>query len=339
VNALILCILLSQSSTDIDAIAAKEIDPAGPGVAILAIRGGKVVHRKGYGFADLEAKAGVTTETLFDLASCSKQFTALGILILMEGKKLKLEDDVRKWLKELKVHDARRPIRVQDLVYHTSGLGDYLPLAAKAADPTGLKNEDALRLIAEESLDFKTGTRWAYSNTNYCLLALIIERITKKSFGAFMKSEIFRPMGMKTGDVLEPGAKIKNPAVGYQRDGGSWLKAPQGPLTTGDGGIWLSLDDWAAFEAGLARLLKKPSLELAWTNGKLDNGDPHQYGFGLLVGKAGGGIRLGHEGQWLGFRSFLERRVDQKITLVIMSNREDINFMVLSSQIMAKLLE
>lgn len=339
-NALMLCLLLSsQASEEIEAIAAKEIDAAGPGVAILAMKGGKVVHKKGYGFADLEEKTAVTAETLFELASCSKQLTALGILILVERKNLKLEEDVRKWLKEMKVHDTKRPIRVLDLVHHTSGLGDYLPLAQKAADPTAVNNEGALKLIAEESLDFKTGTRWKYSNTNYCLLALIIERITKKSFGAFMKSEVFRPLGMKTAAVLEPGAKIQNRAWGYLREGGPYQKAPAGPLTTGDGGIYLSLDDWVAFETGLSKLLKKPSLDLAWSNGKLDNGDLHQYGFGLLVSKTGRGTMLGHEGQWLGFRAYFERRVEEKITLVLMSNWEDMIFKGLSSQIMAKLLE
>jgi CubicO group peptidase (beta-lactamase class C family) len=337
VNTLFLALVLSQGSPDIDAIAAKEIDATGPGVVILAMKGGKVVHKKGYGYADVDAKTAATPETLFDLASCSKQLTGVAVLLLLERGKLKLDDDVRKWLKELRVHNAARPIRVQDLVHHTSGLPDYLKVESELRP--GMGNADALAIIAERSLEFRTGTRWGYSNSNYCMLALIIERITKKSFGAFMKAEVFRPLGMKTAEVLEPGVQTRCLAVGYRKADGGFQRVEFGPLTTGDGGLWLSLEDWVAFETGLGRLLKKPSLELAWTNGKLDNGDLHQYGFGLLVGKAGKSTILGHEGQWLGFRSYFERRVEDKVTLVILSNREDMNFKGLTSQIMSKLLE
>ncbi|HKS16496.1 MAG TPA: serine hydrolase domain-containing protein, partial [Planctomycetota bacterium] len=179
--ALILSALLVQESADLDAVVRKHVDEAGPGLAVLAIKDGKVLHKKGYGLADLKAKTPVTAETLFDLASCSKQFTAIAILQLQEKGKLKGDADVRTWLKEMRVHDKDRQIRVQDLVYHASGLTDYLGLAGEISDPASLDNEGVLKLIADRGLEFRTGRKWAYSNSNYCLLALLVERITKKS--------------------------------------------------------------------------------------------------------------------------------------------------------------
>jgi aminotransferase len=308
-------------------------------VAIPRLKDGKVAHLKGYGVVDLESRAPVTADTPFELASCSKQFTAIGILLLMERGKLKAEDDIRTWLKEMRVHDPKRPIRVIDLVHHISGLPDYLGLLGEVKDPRALTNEGALQLIKDKPLDFKTGRKWAYSNSNYCMLALIIERITKKSFGAFMASEVFRPMGMKTAAVLEKGVEIKGRALGHHLEGKGYVKVPDGPFTTGDGGVYLSLNDWVAFEKGLPKLLKKESLERAWQNGKLDNGDLHQYGYGVLVSRIAGRTLVGHEGEWAGFRSYFVRRIEDKVTLVLLCNGDDADTAGLSAEIMSRLLQ
>lgn len=337
--ALLLATLLCQDEKAIDDIVLKKVNAKSPGVAVLAIRRGKTVHRKGYGLADLDARTAVTPQTLFEIASCSKQFTAAAILLLAEQKKLGLEDDVRKWLPELKVHDPKRPIRVSDLVHHASGLPDYLGLWTLARRVDAMDNKEALRIVKDRDLEFATGRQWSYSNTNYCLLALIVERISKKSFGTFMKSEIFRPAAMKTADVLEPGSAPKNRAWGYEKRGTDFEKKTGGPLTTGDGGIFLSLDDWEAYVKALPKILQKESWATAFRAGRLDDGTAHEYGFGVLVQKIGGKTVVGHEGEWAGFRSYFVRWVDDDSTLILLANRTDLDLGDLADTIAPRLFE
>jgi CubicO group peptidase (beta-lactamase class C family) len=322
---LLLAALLCQEDPGIEEVLKRKVDTEGPGAAVLAIRKGKVIHRKGYGRADLDTREKVTAETLFDLASCSKQFTGVAILLLAEREKLNLMQDARIWLSELKIHDLGRPIEVTDLVHHTSGLADYLGLASALPNMPTMDNKEVLRLVAKRKLEFPTGQKWSYSNTNYCLLALIVERISKKSFGAFMRDEIFRGAGMKTAVVEEPGVTLKNRATGYERRGTEYVKHAGGPMTTGDGGIFLSLDDWAAFEKNRFQLLRQSSWKEAVTPGKLDDGKAHDYGFGLTIQKENGKTIVGHEGEWAGFRSYFVRWEDDDATLVIMANRNNLD--------------
>lgn len=335
-TVLLLCALLLQESKEIDDLVREKIEAEDPGVAVLAMKGGKVIHKKGYGSATLDPRSAVGTDTIFELASCSKQFTALGILILRDKGKLKLDDDVRTWLKELKEHNPKRPIRVGDLIHHTSGLPDYL---AFGGEKMVENNEQALKLIADRKLEFPTGTKWSYSNTNYCLLALIIELIAKKSFGKFMKEELFDPLKMKTAAVLEKGVDLRKAALGYATEGSKFEKVAVPFLTTGDGGVYLSLEDWAAFERGLPGLLKKGTLEEARTPGKFDNGKPHDYAFGMGVQKDKGKTVLFHEGEWAGFRSFYMRWVEDDCAVILMANRLDLNLSGMAQSIAGKLME
>ena len=335
-TVLLLCALLLQESKEIDDLVRDRIEADDPGVAVLAIKGGKVIHKKGYGSATLDPRAPIGADTLFELASCSKQFTALGILILRDKDRLKLDDDVRTWLQELKEHDPERPIRVNDLIHHTSGLPDYL---AFGGEKMVENNEEALKLIATRKLEFPTGAKWKYSNTNYCLLALIIERLTKKSFGTFMKEELFGPLKMKSAGVLEKGVELKKAALGYASEGSTFEKVVVPFLTTGDGGVYLSLDDWVAFERGLPGLLKKGTLEEARTPGRFDNGKPHDYAFGVAVQKDKGKTVLFHEGEWAGFRAIYLRGIEDDFAVIVMSNRSDLNLSGMAQGIAGKLLE
>ena len=338
-SVLLLLALLAQESKDLDEVIKGRLDAKTPGVAVLVLKNGEVLHKKGYGLAVLTPATDVSPGTLFELASCSKQFTALGILLLNEKRRLKLEDDVRTWLKEFKVHDKARPIRVLDLVHHTSGLPDYLDFLAEVQKTGPLNNEDALKLIATRKLDFPTGSKWAYSNSNYCMLALIIERIAKKSFGAFMKEELFTPLKMKTATVLEKGVALKNAAAGYSISKEGIEEVKSSVLTTGDGGVYLSLDDWVAFETGLKGLLKKESLELAYTPGKLDNGKFHSYGFGLVVTGTGPDRAVGHEGAWGGFRAYSARLLEGGVSVILMANGDSAKLKGVADAIAAKLRE
>src|SRR5262245_21949837 len=192
---LIAAVLLAQGpspagspSDRVDALIARHVKPNGPGCAVLVLRQGRVLHRKGYGLASVEHQAPVTPQTVFELASVSKQFTAAGVLLLVERGRLALDDDVRKHVPELPEFDPKRPIRITDLLHHISGLPEYLiGVFTAKEDPARLKTADVPRLIAGKKLVFPTGTKWKYCNTNYALLALVVERVTGKKFSAFMR--------------------------------------------------------------------------------------------------------------------------------------------------------
>lgn len=323
--SLVLALLVRQDlSAQIDEAVAKSVKPDGPGMAVLVMQHGKVLHKKGYGLANLEHRVAVTTETVFDLASVSKQFTATAVMILADRGKLAFEDDVRKVLPELPEHDKARPIRIEDLLHHTSGLPDYLGLLDKMkGDPDRLKNGDVLKLVAAEKLQFPTGTKWAYSNSNYCLLALVVERLEKKTFGAFAREAIFEPLGMKGTVVFEDvSLVIPNRASGYERRRAGPRAAHSDLTNTGDGAVFTSADDWVKWELELRKptLVKPETLGRAWTAGKLDGGKEHHYGFGWMVVRRDGKLVVDHAGGWVGFLTYCVRHVDDGLTVAVFSN-------------------
>jgi CubicO group peptidase (beta-lactamase class C family) len=313
-----------EPSKQVDELVAKYVSDETPGCAVLVVKGGEVLHKKGYGLANLEHKVAITSETVFDLASVSKQFTATAVMILADRGDLALDDDIRKTLPEMPEHSKERPIRIADLLHQVSGLKDYLGLLDQVkGDPDKLTNEGALKLIAEQKLDFPTGSKWAYSNSNYCLLSTIVARVSKKKFGDFLKAEIFDPLGMKGAAVFDDARKvIPRRAYGYGKRGKGWTVQHSDLATTGDGAILLSLEDFVLWDKALreGKLVKAETLKLAWTAGKLDDGKSHAYGFGWGVGRADDKLVIDHSGGWAGAATWIGRWVDEGLTVVVLSN-------------------
>lgn len=309
----------------IDELVAKNgIRPNGPGVAIFVRQPGHVHFMKGYGLANLKTRVAVTPQTRFYLASLSKSFTATAILILHERGRLSIHDHVRAYLPELPVYGP--VIRVQDLLHHVSGLPEYLDLKNVPMHHRGYwVDEDYLAEFSRRRLPlrFATGEKYEYSNTNYLLLALIVKRVAKKSFGVFLPDEVFVPAGMKHAFVHE----IHNPvlprstpdvvdAIGYERgsQGEAWRESWGTPpfrnealATVGDGGIWCNLEDLARWDAAMrqGKLLKPATMQLALTQSQTSDGKKNNYGFGwsLYFNKTGKMIGYGHRGLWRGFRA------------------------------------
>jgi CubicO group peptidase (beta-lactamase class C family) len=194
---------------------------------------------------------------------------------------------------------------------------------------------------AKFPLDFPTGEKHIYNNTNYMLLGLVLERVAKKSFGTVIREEVFGPAGMKNSFVYESPKAVPAPAaefpraVGYEKqDNGSWKAGWGCPpnrdedfLTVGDGGVWTNLDDMAAWDAALraGKLLKAETMKLALTPSKTRDGKTNQYGFGwvLYPGQAGGMNGYGHDGEWRGFRTSYYRYLVTNRSTVVLSNRGD----------------
>ncbi len=324
---LLLSLLLAPQddlSKQIDEIVTKTVKDDTPGVAVLVIKNGEVVHKKGYGLANLEHKVAITSETVFDLASVSKQFTAMAVMILADRGELAFADDIRKVLPEMPETDKERPIRIEDLLHHVSGIHDYLDfMESFKGDPNTVKNEGVLKILVDKKLDFPTGTKWAYSNSNYCLLGLILERVTKKTFREVMKKEIFEPLGMKSAWVFDDATQvIKNRAYGYERRKKEWRYAHSDWIMTGDGTVMLSLEDFVLWDKALrdGKLVKAETLKLAWAPGKLDSGKEHTYGFGWNVTTKDGKLTVEHSGGWAGTSTYIVRYVDEGVTAVALSN-------------------
>ena len=196
-----------------------------PGIAVLAKRPDRILLMEGYGLADIAAKETITACTRFELASVSKSFTATAVLILQDHGLLSIDDDVRKFIPELPRH-ANGPLRIRDMLRHISGLTDYLALdSIPKSNGIYWVNSDYLTALSKAPLDFPIGQKYEYNNTNYMLMALVIERAAKKPFGDVLRDEIFLPAGMKSTFVYSGPASIPanaapscNNAVGYEKE-------------------------------------------------------------------------------------------------------------------------
>jgi CubicO group peptidase (beta-lactamase class C family) len=300
------------------------VDPAGPGAAVLVVKDGKVLLKKGYGLADLDKRTPVTPETTFELASGSKPFTALAILRLEEAGKLDLSDDVRKYVPELPAYEEKRPIRLSDLLRHTSGLPD--PFGGGTIREGSAA--DQVKWAADSKLHFGPGSRHEYSNMNYRLLALVVERVSGKTLGAYLHDEVFAPLGMtrtvvrETAKVVPAGRALGYSPGGLLDDGKKYRKGENDSIPIGFAGVWSCVDDMQKLDAALnsGKLLKAETLARAWTGGSLDDGTKFNYGLGWCVDKSKWGPKIWHSGGWPGFTTQHLRLPEQKLTVVVLRN-------------------
>lgn len=273
----------AQTTIDIDALAHKQIaDRKIPGASVAVIRDGKVLAVKGYGFENLESKIPATENTVYEIASITKQFTAAGILLLVEDGKIKLDEPVGKYLDTLP--EAWRGVTVRQLLNQTSGIKNYTTVAAMEQEKDYTAAE-MIKFVADAPLEFAPGTNWQYSNTNYFLLGLIIEKISGKSYAEFMRRRIFKPLKMSATQINDHKATIKNRAVGYKRNQGDFKTAlrvsPTHPFAAG--AIVSTVSDMAKWDAALSgeKLLKRQSLEQMFApSAKVAADNPAKYGFG-----------------------------------------------------------
>ena len=296
-------------------------DGSVPGASLLVMRDGKAVVRKSWGLADLDAKISATPRTNYRLASVTKQFTAAAILLLAEDRKLQLDDRIRQWLPSLP--DAADQITIRQVLTHTSGLIDYEDVMAPGTT-VQVHDSDVLRLLeTQDSTYFKPGARYAYSNTGYALLALIVERVSGKTFATFLRDRIFTPLGMSRTVAFENGiSTVSDRAFGYTMRDSAWTLKDQSSTSAvlGDGGIYSSIDDMAKWDAALydSRLLSDESRRLAFTAHTDTNASDVKYGFGWRIT----GESLWHSGETSGFRNVIVRYPARKLTVVMLTNRD-----------------
>lgn len=340
----------NMDSTALSNIIQNQIDQTlvedGPGVAVLVTSDGEILHAEGYGFRDIDAQLPITPNTVFDLASVSKQMTALGILILMEKGELDVENAVTDYLPDFIDPNPDNPITVADLLHHTSGLADYtfqssvisnqLSVTTKnQGNPSkvGFVNYDSLsdvelaNLTLEKHLQWLNeqesvrdrGTEFEYNNSNYALLALIIQRVAGKPFAEFMKEAVFAPLGMSQTLVYQRlGQTIPQQAKGYAvSEDGEVTESSFPTVIAGDGNIFSSIADLANYDRGLRdnTLISPETLALAFTPGEATE----DYGFGWEVTDTYGH----HSGSWDGTITYYLFYFDPAVSIVVLSNDEN----------------
>ena len=272
--------------------------------------------------ADLEKKIAATPQTNYRLASVTKQFTATAILLLYQDSKLSLDDRIKRWLPSLPA--ALDSVTIRQLLTHTSGIIDYEDVIPPGTTAQ-LHDADVLRLLeSQDSTYFKPGTKYQYSNSGYALLALIVERVSGKSFAAFLHDRIFAPLGMNHTVAFEDGVStVSNRAFGYTMQDSAWTRKDQSTTSAvlGDGGIYSSIDDLVRWDAALydSRLLSDASRKLAFSPQTPTDKPDVSYGFGWRIT----GETLWHSGETSGFRNVIVRYPARHLTVVILTNRDD----------------
>jgi CubicO group peptidase (beta-lactamase class C family) len=311
----------------VDALFAEWAKPDSPGCAVAVVRGGKILYAKGYGMADLEHDIPITPQSVFYIGSVGKQFTAYAVVRLAGQGKLSLDDDIHKYLPEL--HDFGRPVTIRHLIHHTSGLRDYFELLTLAGTREGdlVTQKDLLRIIwKQRELNFPTGQRHLYSNSNYALLATIVERVTGESYRAWMARNVFEPLGMSQTQVGDDHARIiKNRAWSYRSD-----PVAKGAFKTmvfpysgyGAGGIYSTVEDLARWLSNFTKPREgdAPVTRQMFEPGRLTSGQQIGYAFALMVDEHRGMKRIGHAGALAGYRAYLGFFPDQDLGVIILSN-------------------
>jgi CubicO group peptidase (beta-lactamase class C family)/microsomal dipeptidase-like Zn-dependent dipeptidase len=292
-----------------------------PGASVLVLLDGKPVLRRSYGLADLEQRTRATPATNYRLASVTKQFTAAAILLLAEDGRLELDDPVRKWLPTLP--ESVQPVTLRHLLTHTGGLIDYEDSVAD--DAPQVHDTDVLRILeSERRVYFPAGTQYRYSNSGYALLALVVEKASGHEFAQFLRARIFAPLGMTNTVAFEDGVStVPSRAYGYTGDGTGWARTDQSSTSAvlGDGGVYSSTDDLAKWDAAWYddRLLSKASRERAFAQATHTDNPSIDYGFGWRIT----GETLWHSGETRGFRNVIVRYPERRLTVIVLTNRND----------------
>jgi len=325
-------------SRSIDDLFTKWNKPDSPGCALAVIKEGKVIYERGYGCANLEYGTPITPSSVFNIASASKQFTAMSVLLLVQQGRLSLDDDIRKHLSE--VPDFGKVITIRHLVHHTSGLRTFENLVNMAGGLEGdvTTREHMLDLVShQKELNFNPGDEYLYSNTGYDLLAEIVARVSEHSFAEFADANIFKPLGMTNTHFHDDLERIvRNRAFCYRPVGSnSFVNAFVNGSVVGGGGIYSTVADLAKWvnnfdhgQVGGPGVLKQMHEQ-----GVLNNGHTNRYAFGLFIDEYRGTKMVEHGGGYAGYRSDIIRFPDQKVAVVLLANLSAIDAVQLARQV------
>lgn len=309
---------------EVDEIVKTVVGEHDAGVAVAVIKDGQLAHGKGYGLANLEWSIPVQPDTVFGLASLTKQFTATAILLLEQQGLLRLEDPVTRFLPNYPTQG--HTITVAHLLTHTSGIVPYNEIDNFFALylRKQFSHEEILALFQDLPLEFAPGTRYKYNNSGYYLLGMIIEILSGKKYEQFLQEQIFAPVGMQDTHYMWNEVVIPRRAGGYVKIEQGYRIVPYLDMTIpfSGGAIGSTLTDLVRWDAALeqGQVLSKPLLKRMYTPTLLANGTTTEYGFGWGVGDYRGHRVVYHQGEINGFLTFLARFLDDAVTVILLSN-------------------
>ena len=309
----------------IDSLVTKWNNSNAPGGAVGILMNGKLIYAKGFGLASLDYDIPNNENTLFNIGSVSKQFTAMGIIRLRQEGKLSVDDDIRKYLPELP--DFGHVITIRNLLHHTSGLRDIHSLLAIAGwkDEDPRSNDDLLRVLKDQrDLNFLPGDEYMYSNTGYILMAMIIESVTGNSFMSWMKKEVFTPLGLSSTYIEDLSVRVmKGNATSYNKStNNNFVRATEYWNYYGSGNVHTTVKDlliWLNYFANPPEDWRT-SFDLLQTVDNLNNGKKNNYAFGIEIADYKGEKRIQHGGGVGGFRSYACVFPDKQICIAILTN-------------------
>jgi CubicO group peptidase (beta-lactamase class C family) len=315
--------------------------PGSPGASVSIVRDGNALLSKAYGLADLEAPILATVRANYRLASLTKQFTAMAVMILADRGRLTLNDRL---IDVLPLAPAYlQNVRIRHLLNHTSGIVDYEDLIPDSQTVQVLDRDVLTLLSGIDSVYFSPGERFKYSNSGYALLALVVEARSGQSFARFLRENIFLPLGMSHTVAFENGiSTVQSRAYGYSRTDSGFVRTDQSVTSAvlGDGGIYASVDDLARWDQELYSQSLVPSslFREAFSPAQLNDGSITNYGFGWYIEPLNGIRSVYHTGSTRGFRNAILRIPDKRLTIIILTNRNEGDPIVIARKIASLML-
>jgi D-alanyl-D-alanine carboxypeptidase len=310
-----------QGVAEVDAVVQKAIGgKVAPGAGVV-VRNRKVLFTKGYGLADVDAGTPVSETTAFQIASVTKQFTAVGVMLLVEKGKVRLDDPLSKYVPEVPAKWGG--VTIRQLLNQVSGIPNYN--AGERLDPNKVyKKAEIIDVMRDVRMSFEPGAGWEYSNTNYFLLGMVIEKASGKAYADFMREQVFKPLGMNSTLVNAKGVAVPNAASGYSPSQGKWVRTEIGDpgLPYAAGAIVSTPADMARWAVAVSdgKLLREASWSEAFAAGKTADGKPTNYGFGWYTAKFGDVPYFYHSGGIAGFGAYHARFPADNLSVVVMTN-------------------
>lgn len=315
----------TNTETELDALFSEAYPPDSPGATVLIAKNDQVIYRKAFGMANVELQVPMKPENVLQLASITKQFTSVAILLLMEEGKLSLQDPLSTYIED---YPRGNEMTIHHLLSHTSGIISYTNLPEfRAKTRQDMTPEEMIGFFKDLPLEFNPGEKFAYSNSGYVLLGYIIEKLSGKTYGDFIRERIFEPLGMKHSYYADPYKIIPGKANGYQLYEGTYELAEYMSVTIpyAAGSLLSTVDDLFLWQQALQHntLISEKSKHMAFTNNLLSDGKASNYGYGWYINELAGRATLEHTGGINGFTTSGIYVPDSNLYAIVLTNRDD----------------
>jgi CubicO group peptidase (beta-lactamase class C family) len=312
-----------QLTTEFDRLLSEQFKPGETGCAALVAQKGQIIYKKAFGMANLELNVPMQPDMVFRIGSITKQFTAVAILQLMEQGKLSLQDDITKFIPDYPTNGYK--ITIEHLLTHTSGIKSFTNIPEyMEISKDDLKPEEVIKEFKNQPMEFAPGTKWSYCNSGYFLLGYIIEKASGKTYREYIEENFFKPLGMTSSCYGDNSRIIKNRASGYQTNGNEVVNASYVSMLIpyAAGAIQSTVEDLFKWNQAIHsyRLLKKETLDKAFTEYKMPSGKGTGYGYGWMLQQVQGSPTIEHGGSINGFQTNALYLPKEDIFVAVFSN-------------------